>query len=245
MYNRLELPISRQLLKKAAREASVHLHANIIQLPTPAGAQLDGTILRGLVHLEPPNSRLHRLALYLAIPGVSAGTYGFPNDHQITAPFAERLEASLAAAAQRRRRRRHRDLGDLRDTGRGLRCETAERLADDAVTLARPNSGGAMMMMMPLFPPVGGRVGGGERETRSTLTLTVQNKIEGVVRIDAATVARAVGRDFGYGVAAAIAALLLGLAEDEHGRALEHLTAASRHRVGGGCATLLNTTAGV
>lgn len=98
-----------------------------------------------------------------------------------------------------------------------------------------------MMMMMPLFPSVGGRVGGGEWKTRSTLTLTVQNKIEGVVRIDATAITRAVGRDFGYGVAAAIAALLLGLTEDEHRCALEHLATASRHRVGGSGAALLNT----
>lgn len=102
-----------------------------------------------------------------------------------------------------------------------------------------------VMMMMPLFPPVGGRIGGGERETRSTLTLTIQNEIEGVVRVDAAAIARTIGGDFGYGIAAAVAALLLGLAEDEYGGALEHLAAASRHRVGSGGAALLHPTGGV
>lgn len=86
-------------------------------MPAPAGAQLDGAILRGLVHLEPPNSRLHRLALYLAIPSVPAGTHGFPNDHQIAAALAERLETSPAAAAAQRRRRRRRRYRNLCDLG--------------------------------------------------------------------------------------------------------------------------------
>lgn len=191
-----------------------------------------GTILRRLVHLEPPDSRLHRLALHLAVPGVSAGAHGLPDDHQVAASLAKRLETALARAAQRR------DLGDFCRAGRaaGLRREAAERLADDAAALARPYLGGAMMPVVP--PVVDGRVGGGEREARPALALTVKNKVQGVVRVDAAAIARAVGRDLGDGVAAAVAALLLRLAEDEDGRAFEHL-AARRHRVSGGGAPLL------
>jgi len=115
--------------------------------------------------------------LYFAVPGVPASTYGFPNNYQVAAPFAERLQTGLVAtAATQRRHRRRRRHWDFRyfHTRRGrLRREAAERLTDDATAFAWPNSGGTMMMMMPLFPPIGGRVSGGERETRSTLTLTV------------------------------------------------------------------------
>lgn len=194
-------------------------------------------LLRGFMHLEPSNTRLHRLALHLAVSGVSAGADGFPDDHQIAAPLAQRFETSLAAA---HRRRRCRNLGDLRPGGRGLRDEAADRFADDAVTFARPRSGGAVMIV-PLFPPVGVRVRGGKRKARSALGLAVKNEVQRVVRVDAAAIARAVGRDLGNGIAAAIAAaLLLRLAENEHGRALEHL-AAGGHRVRGDGAVLLNT----
>lgn len=78
-------------------------------------------ILRSFVHLEPPNPRLHRLALHLAIPGIPAGADRLPDNHQITAPLAESLEASLAAAAHYcRRRRRCRDLRNLRSAGRSF-----------------------------------------------------------------------------------------------------------------------------
>lgn len=99
---------------------------------------------------------------------------------------------------------------------------------------------------MPLlFPSVGGRVGGRERVARSTLTLTVENKIEGVVRVDAATIARAIGRDLGDGVATAVAAaLLFRFAENKDGRTFEHLTATRGHCMSSGGATLMsNTTA--
>lgn len=97
---------------------------------------------------------------------------------------------------------------------------------------------------MPLlFPSVGGRVGGGKRVARSTLALTVQDKIQGVIRVDAATIARAVGRDLGDGVAAAVAAaLLFRFTKNKDGRALEHL-ATCGHRVGGGGTTLMSTIA--
>lgn len=102
---------------------------------------------------------------------------------------------------------------------------------------------GAVMPL--LFPSVGGRVGGGKRVARSTLTLTVQNKIERVIRVDAATIARAIGRDLGDGVATAVAAaLLFRFAENKDGRTFEHLAATRGHRMSGGGATLMsNTTA--
>lgn len=198
------------------------------------------------MYLEPANPRLHRFALHLAIPGVPAGADGLPNNHQIPAPLAERLEAGLAGAAayRRRRCRRRRVLRDLRPAGCSFRCKTAERLTDDAAALARPHSvRGAMMPL--LFPPVSGRVGGGERIARSTLALAVQDKIQRVVRVDAAAIARAVGRDLGDGVAAAVAAALLFHvgSENEDGRALEHLAATRGHRVGGGGATLMSDAA--
>lgn len=97
---------------------------------------------------------------------------------------------------------------------------------------------------MPLlFPPIGGRVGGGKRIARSTLAFTIQDKIQGVIRVDAATIARAVGRDLGDGVAAAVAAaLLFRFTKNKDGRALEHLAATRGHRVGGGGATLMSNT---
>lgn len=100
--------------------------------------------------------------------------------------------------------------------------------------------------MMPLlFPSVGGRVGGGKRVARSTLAFTIKNKIERIIRVDAATIARAIGRDFGDGVATAVAAaLLFRFAENKDGRTFEHLPATSGHRMSGGGATLMsNTTA--
>jgi len=131
------------------------------------------------MHLEPPDSRLHRFALHFAVSGISAGAHGFPNDYQIAAPLAECLEAGLVSTAQRRCCSRCRNLRDLRRAGcAGLRRKAAERFADNTVALTRPHLGGAMM---PMVPPVGGRVGSGERKTRSALALTVKNEVQGIV----------------------------------------------------------------
>jgi len=190
------------------------------------------------VYLEPPDSRLYRFTLHLAVPSVPARADGFPDNHQVAPALAECLEAGLVGA-QRRSCRRYRDLCDL---GRVRRCvlrrEATERFTDDAAALAWPDPR-AMMLTMPLLPSIRARVRAGKREIRASLTLAVQNKVQGVVRVDAATIARAVGRDLGHGVAVAVAAVRLRLAEDEHGRAFEHL-AACRHRVRRGGATLLD-----
>lgn len=161
------------IFQEAPREDCQKTSGKYNSTPTPADARLCRTILRSFVHLEPPNPRLHRLALHLAIPGVSAGADRLPDNHQITASLAECLEANLAAAAHCCcRHRRCRDLGNLRSAGRSFWRETAERLTDNATALARPHSVRSAMMPL-LFPPVGGRVGGSERIARSTLAFTV------------------------------------------------------------------------
>lgn len=132
-------------------------------------------ILRGFVHLEPSNPRLYRFTLHLAVSGVPAGAYGFPDNHQVAPALAKRLEAGLGSAQRPRARRRRRNLRDLGRGGRrASRCEATERLADDAAALARPHS---RAMAMPLLPSVDGSVRTGERETRTSLALAVQNEV--------------------------------------------------------------------
>ena len=174
--------------------------------------------------LKSSNPRLHRLALHLAVSGVPAGSHGLADHHQVPAPLAKCLQSSLPVDGRRRCRR----LAELRV--RALRGETAESLAHHSVAFSRPDPG-----VVPLLPSVRGRFRGRERETGPALTLSVQDEVQRVVRVDAAPVARAVGGDLRDRVAAAVAALLL-LAEDEHRRALEHL--ASWHRVRGRCSPL-------
>lgn len=120
-------------------------------------------------------------------------------------------------------RRGARHLGDLR--ARRFRREAAESLADNSVALSGPDSS---VMLVPLLPPVRRGIRRRERIARSALTLPVEDEVQRVVRVDATSVARAIGRDLGNSVASAVAALLL-LPEDEHRSTLEHL--ASRHRV--------------
>lgn len=166
------------------------------------------------MQLETSNPCLHWFALHFAIPGVPAGSDGFPDNYQITASLAKCFEAGFTTY----RRRRCRDLRNLRS--RRFWREATEGFADDAITLTWPYSGA---MLMPLVPPICRCICNGKRKTSSTLVLPVQNKIQRIVRIDAAAITRAVCRNLGNGIAIAIAALLL-LTKDKHRCTLKHLT---------------------